>query len=87
VFVSAIAPDGLAALRGALRARAERAFPLVALNVPADDGSLLARLYKMADVVDVASDGGAEDGGSGSLRVTARVPGWLMPELAPYRAP
>jgi len=79
VFVSAVQPEGLLALRAALRAHAEAAFPLVALTLPAEDGSLLARLYKMADVVDVASDDGA-------LRVTARIPSWLMPELAPYRA-
>jgi GTP-binding protein HflX len=83
VFVSALEPEGLVALRAALRARAEAAFPLVALTLPVDDGSLLARLYKLADVVDVTSDGGE---GDGALRVTARVPGWLMPELAAYRA-
>jgi GTP-binding protein HflX len=83
VFVSAISPDGLDELRDELRAHAERAFPLVALSVPADDGSLLARLYKIADVVDVTSP---EGDGDGALRVTARVPHWLMPELAEYRA-
>ncbi|MDF1503035.1 GTPase HflX [Roseisolibacter sp. H3M3-2] len=82
VFVSALAPDGLAGLRAALRARAEGAFPLVALTLPPEDGAVLARLYKMADVVDVASDAD----GDGALRVTARVPGWLIPELQPYRA-
>ena len=86
VFVSALAPDGLAELRAALRAQAERAFPLVALTLPAQDGSLLARLYKVADVVDVASDDGEGEDGQGALRVTARVPHWLMPELAEYRA-
>jgi GTP-binding protein HflX len=84
VFVSALEPEGLVALRGALRQRAEAAFPLVSLDLPANDGSLLARLYKMADVVDVSSPDGAD--GDGALRVTARVPGWLMPELAAYRA-
>ena len=82
VFVSALAPDGLAELRAALRTRAERAYPLVALTLPPDDGSILARLYKVADVVDVTS---ASDG-DGALQVTARVPHWLMPELAEYRA-
>jgi GTP-binding protein HflX len=81
VFVSALAPDGLAELRASLRSRAERAYPLVALTLPADDGSILARLYKVADVVDVTSNDG-----DGALQVTARVPHWLMPELAEYRA-
>ncbi len=81
VFVSALAPDGLGELRASLRARAERAYPLVALTLPPDDGSLLARLYKVADVVDVTSNDG-----DGALQVTARVPHWLMPELAEYRA-
>jgi GTP-binding protein HflX len=82
VFVSALAPDGLAELRAALRTRAELAYPLVALTLPADDGSILARLYKIADVVDVTSD----SEGDGALQVTARVPRWLMSELAEYRA-
>ena len=86
VFVSALAPEGLAALRAALRTRAERAFPLVSLTVPAGDGAVLARLYKMADVVDVASSSDGDGEADGMLRVTARVPGWLMPELAAYRA-
>ncbi|MGZ8456574.1 MAG: GTPase HflX, partial [Gemmatirosa sp.] len=84
VFVSALAPEGLVALRAALRARAEAAFPLVALTLPAGDGSLLARLYKLADVVDVSSQDGVD--GDGTLLVTARIPGWLMPELVAYRA-
>jgi GTP-binding protein HflX len=82
VFVSALAPDGLAELRAALRTRAERAYPLVALTLPANDGTILARLYKVADVLDVTSD----SEGDGALQVTARVPHWLMPELAEYRA-
>ena len=77
--MSAVQDDGLAPLRAVLRERAQRTFPLVALTVPADDGAILARLYKLADVVDVTSD-------DDRLIVTARVPGWLMTELAPYRA-
>jgi GTP-binding protein HflX len=57
VFVSALAPGGLAELRAALERSAQRQRPVVEVRVPASDGRLLAELYREGDVLEQRTDG------------------------------
>jgi GTP-binding protein HflX len=59
VFVSAVAADGLDAVRARLVSAVHAARPLAVVRLPADAGKLLAELYREAEVVAVGSDGPA----------------------------
>jgi GTPase len=57
VFVSALATDGLHAVRERLVSAVHAARPLAVVRLPADAGRLLAELYREAEVIGVGSDG------------------------------
>jgi GTP-binding protein HflX len=75
VFVSAIDPTTLEALRATLRARLQARLALVLVRVPNADGETLATLYRDAEVTTRA------DGPDG-VAVTARVSKDLLARLA-----
>jgi GTP-binding protein HflX len=74
VFVSALLPGTLGALRETLKARIRQRLPRVQLEMSADDGELLARLYREGEVI-ARTDRGA------TIDVTARIPDRLLGQL------
>ncbi|GJG88430.1 hypothetical protein tb265_36110 [Gemmatimonadetes bacterium T265] len=59
VYVSAVAPDGLAPLVRALAAREQQRYRVVELTLDASDGRELAALYRDAEVLEQREDDGA----------------------------
>jgi GTPase len=74
VFVSALAPGGLAELTRALERTAQRQRPVVEVRVPASDGRLLAELHRDGEVLEQRVD---EDALVVRARVDARTLGRL----------
>jgi GTP-binding protein HflX len=66
VFVSSKAEGGLEPMRRALLARAREGTRLAQISLPAEDGKLLAEIYRSTGVLDRQSD-------NGQLRLQARV--------------
>ncbi len=56
VFVSAIEPDGLEALKTVLRSSVRSRNPLLEVRVPAGNGKLLAELYREGEVLEQRSE-------------------------------
>ena len=75
VFVSALQPESLLALRETLKARMRHRLARVQVRVPTEDGELLAWLYREGEVLE-RSDHDAH------IDVVARLPG---PQLAQLR--
>lgn len=71
VFVAALQPETLGALRETLKARIRQRLPRVQLELAAHDGELLARLYREGEVLE-RTDRGA------TIDVTARIPDRLL---------
>ena len=74
VFVSALDPASLVALRETLKARIRLGLPRVHLELPADDGELLAWLYREGEVLERLDNGAVID-------VTARIPDRMLGQL------
>jgi GTP-binding protein HflX len=74
VFVSALLPETLGALRETLKARIRQRLPRVQMELSADDGELLARIYREGEVLE-RTDRGA------TIDVTARIPDRLLGQL------
>ena len=74
VFGSAIQPGGLDALRDALRARIRACHPRVTVELPVEDGALLARVHREGEVLEQKHNGSR-------IRLTARLPEALVGRL------
>jgi GTP-binding protein HflX len=68
------APDGVEALRSALRTSAQALRPVARIRVPLDDGKLLAALHRDSEVL-------RESQVDGVVEVTARVEAWVLGKL------
>ena len=67
VFVSAVEPGGLEALRDGLHERLRARRPAVRLEIDARDGQSLATVYRDGEVL-------SREDGDGAVRLLARVP-------------
>jgi len=76
VFVSAVAPDGIAELRAKLLSEVRQQRPLVQLRVPAANGKLLAEIHREGEVVSSKSD---EE--TGDTLIAARIGATLLQRL------
>ena len=76
VFVSAVAPDGIAELRAKLLSEVRQLRPLVQLRVPAANGKLLAEIHREGEVVSSKSD---EE--TGDTLIAARIGATLLQRL------
>ncbi len=74
VFVSALDPASLVALRETLKARIRRGLPRVHIQLPSGDGELLAWIYREGEVLEREDKGAVID-------VTARIPDRLLASL------
>ena len=74
VLTSTVAPDGVAALRHALRASAQALRPVAQIRVPVGDGKLLAGLHRDAEVLEQVQTDGV-------VVVTARIEARLLGKL------
>jgi GTP-binding protein HflX len=74
VFVSALHPETLGALRDTLKARMRHRLPRVLIQFAADDGELLARLYREGEVLERIDH-------ETTIDVTARIPDRLLGQL------
>ena len=74
VFGSAAEPGGLAALVDALRDRVRSRHPQVTVELPVEDGALLAAVHREGDVLEVRKNGSR-------IRLVARVPESLLGRL------
>jgi len=75
VFVSALRPETLGALRDTLRARVLARLAHVVVSVPVEDGEAIASLYREGEVVGRVDD-------DARVAITARVPAPLLGRLA-----
>ena len=75
VFVSALDPESLEALRETLRARAQACLAHVVVRVPVTDGEAIAAVYREGDVTERVD-------GSMTVSLTARLPKELLGRLA-----
>ena len=74
VFVSALDPESLVALRETLKARIRHSLSRVHLELPASDGELLAWIYREGEVLERLDRGEM-------IGVTARIPGRMLGQL------
>ncbi|MDH3207396.1 MAG: GTPase HflX [Gemmatimonadota bacterium] len=75
VFLSALRPETLGALRDTLRARVLSRLAHVVVSVPVEDGEAIASLYREGEVVARVDD-------DTTVAITARVPAPLLGRLA-----
>ena len=75
VFVSALKPDSLDALRETLLARVRARLAHVVVHVPVADGETIAALYREAEVVGRVDE-------NTTISITARVPAALLGRLS-----
>jgi GTP-binding protein HflX len=74
VLTSTVTPEGVAALRHALRASAQALRPIAQIRVPVGDGKLLAGLHRDAEVLEQMQTDGV-------VIVTARIEARLLGKL------
>jgi GTP-binding protein HflX len=74
VLTSTVTPEGVAALRHALRASAQALRPIAQIRVPVGDGKLLAGLHRDAEVLEQTQTDGV-------VIVTARIEARLLGKL------
>ena len=79
VFVSAVKPGGLEALRGMLLTLQQASRPIEEFRVPAGDGRTLAELHRSGEVVEQRTD---DDVIVVRARVGAELAGRLRQRLA-----
>jgi GTP-binding protein HflX len=74
VFVSALSDAGVQPLRDTLRARVRARYPEVDIDLPVDEGGILARVYREGEVVERSQNGA-------SIHLRARIPEPLLGRL------